>query len=487
MWTHCKSRLISIVSILIVLPISLLSQASWQYVETPDSCEFIEAVVFSNGKIICLSDSCGIYLYTVSDGSFQSILDTRESSNVRFVPRSITTTNKNEIVIVGHAIYNDSAENKQLHPRVYRSNDSGLTWSVYESEEYGKYQQVRVVRENGLVIAFEKRVPFTINDYDSYSVFVQVLLLNENTADMGIVLDTLSRWNEELSSCYLDDHSTMRLTSDREFGVSLTSLTPCQLGILDPPESIRYPIRGWFSYDGGQTFPDDYWVPQDPWGTMWSRNDSYYGPLYLTGDFWIGSNSARYQQEMLISRDQGKSWRIERIPISHGTDSLSIAELNPAIIRDRLAAGCYRQEYTGPQDVFAFGTFNLDDGFFRVEHRDTLKLWRPSPVFASESGYALVTFVPHGMYVRIPSEISSVDVESRYSLRVYPSPAADEITVAGTTETDTLLVESILGNRVMELHNKGFTTTFDISSLPSGPYVLRNGSTSQALLFHVLR
>ena len=82
------------------------------------------------------------------------------------------------------------------------------------------------------------------------------------------------------------------------------------------------------------------------------------------------------------------------------------------------------------------------------------------------------------------------------SLRVYPNPATDALTVdftTATTDPTTLLLTNLLGQRVRSLTERGLapgshTRTLDLRGLPAGQYILTvqmaDGTQSRVVLAH---
>lgn len=479
MWTHFTRGLLAILINVIALTVGLTAQAEWHYIETP-GCEFVECVIIADGEALCQSDSCGIFRVLFKDSiAFPLQIG---SDTLKFVPRSIAISKTGVVHVVGHQIDYSVDHNRATIPKHYYSTNQGITWieTKHEIGIYGKYQSVRVLDDESLLIAYEQSTPYRGNDFEFDTFQVVIIKLRDQQIVNTAVLSSTSSTNGFSCFGYYLDYYTVWLTTDGFKRVAAVDVSPCYRG-PDPGIFAPYGYNRFYSYDGGRDFPD-HLGPRGEWDMSQSRPDRIFDPLYLTRDFWIDD----YRFNEGISRDQGNTWKDERIPISDRADSVSISKVWPAIIRDRIAAGTFVQETIGDTlFVVVFGTFNLDDGVFNVEHRDTLR-HGAYMVSASQSGYAVAPG-GYGVFVREPSGISSVDEESRGILRVYPNPANNEITIAGTNEADQVRIESIQGIRVTEFHAGGFSTTINISSLPSGPYVLRNGSTSQALLFHVLR
>ena len=68
------------------------------------------------------------------------------------------------------------------------------------------------------------------------------------------------------------------------------------------------------------------------------------------------------------------------------------------------------------------------------------------------------------------------------TLNLYPNPATNQVTIAGITAGDIIMVSDISGRQVMQLRAMSETQTIDISTLRAGVYVLSAGNARGKLV-----
>ncbi|MFN5875863.1 MAG: T9SS type A sorting domain-containing protein, partial [Ignavibacteria bacterium] len=65
------------------------------------------------------------------------------------------------------------------------------------------------------------------------------------------------------------------------------------------------------------------------------------------------------------------------------------------------------------------------------------------------------------------------------TLTVYPNPASKSVTFGSNVPFETITISNVLGTHIAELRN---TTTFDVSSLAPGTYVVSGQRGAQRIV-----
>ncbi len=466
---HPYRRVASIAVALLWAIAELCAQeATWKYVETPENCAFYECEFVDDSSMICISDSCGVY--RLSAPTWQAEKLTVDSSDWRFVPRSIARSIDGAVHIVGHrTTWHISLKSRELVPMHFTSTDRGATWNIvaHPEAQYGKYQSMRCSRtDNSCVIGYDRFVPVAEDDHlvDTHQLVINVY---EN-ADLRSSIAVLSRStlpyvpSRECPGGAHQDEWTFDLTYDGTGGIAFDVVFRCDLGYMS--HEPRYSQSKYYSSDRGKTFP----VAVHSIGPNYGQRDyvryRYLTPNYLASDFWTDGS--------ILSRDQGKSWNRELTAVSGTSDSVKPGLLQPAIMRGRTAVG---SRFAGFLDserrmfVYEFGVFNLDFGAFMVEHRDTL-VNGPRLARASARGYAVVPLGSNGLYVRTPRQLSSVDRIRESSVMIHPNPATNTITLTGLLDGEEIVLYSLYGERLLSTTTTDSNHLLDVSHLASGSY-----------------
>lgn len=470
-------RLVASIAVALLWAIAGLcaQEATWKYVETPDNCAFYECEFVDDSSMICISDSCGVYRLSAPNWQAEKLIV--DSSDWRFVPRSIARSIDGAVHVVGHrTTWHISLKSRELVPMHFTSSDRGVTWNIVAHPEarYGKYQSMRCSRtDNSCVIGYDRYVPVADDDHlvDTHQLVINVY---EN-ADLRSSIAVLSRStlpyvpSREYPGGAHQDEWTFDLTYDGTGGIAFDVVFRCDLGYMS--HEPRYGQSKYYSSDRGKTFP----VAVHSTGPNYGRLDyvryRYRTPNYLSRDFWTDG--------LYLSRDQGMTWNKELIAVPDRADSVNAGLLQSSILRGRTAVGCHFVGYLDSERqmaIYEFGLFNLDYGGFIVEHRDTLQGWRDVPLArGSAQGNAVVPLGSNGMYVRTPHHLSSVDRIRESTIVIHPNPAINTITLTGLLDGEEIVLYSLYGERLLSTTTTGSDHLLDVSHLASGSYGISVG------------
>lgn len=122
---HPYRRVASIAVALLWAIAELCAQeATWKYVETPENCAFYECEFVADSSMICISDSCGVYRLSAPTWQAEKLIV--DSSDWRFVPRSIARSIDGAVHVVGHrTTWHISLKSRELMPMHFTSTDRG--------------------------------------------------------------------------------------------------------------------------------------------------------------------------------------------------------------------------------------------------------------------------------------------------------------------------------------------------------------------------
>ena len=120
-----------------------------------------------------------------------------------------------------------------------------------------------------------------------------------------------------------------------------------------------------------------------------------------------------------------------------------------------------------------------------VSSTDTFKVWVPyGEGFISSERFILTDSID-------PCDFSYVAINSFDDIEVYPNPANDKLYIrsASSIRANTFTIYNMLGEKIMtgELSGTGAMTVADISSLPSGLFLLTISSSRKILSLKVLK
>ena len=62
--------------------------------------------------------------------------------------------------------------------------------------------------------------------------------------------------------------------------------------------------------------------------------------------------------------------------------------------------------------------------------------------------------------------------KSKELYKVYPNPVPDVLTISGDLPIQNILIVDMFGNELIRMHDAGYQTRIDISSLDVGTYIL---------------
>lgn len=454
---------------------NITAQPRWEFLQSPGGCGFYECAWSTTGMLYCTSDTCGVWRYTLSTRRFDSLVIDPSGANV-IVPRSVDIDNSGKVHIVGTKIDLSKPINQQMRPFYCTSTDDGETWqhqNVLE-DSYGSFQVVRCMQNGTVLIAAEVRYPI-LKYYSSHdSVKVGIVTISEAAYNVKM----LSKKTTSVNCSAGDDYYTIRMTTDRYVGVAERDLAPCYVG--RDPGSPYYSYRMWLSNDGGNTFSDSIY-PSKP------EHFGYYRPYrypnyrnYLAPDYWIIRDS--------VTRDQGKTKFVDTRALSDGSGTILIDQSHSSLINGRLAVDFTSQGKSPDSSLnCVLGTFSLDGGNFNIEHRQSVFVSSVYPSSGNTKGYAVIPIRPQGLFVRIPDSSTTVDDASAESLRIYPNPGDDMVTVSGLTPDQEVTVMTMQGRVVYTAKSYGYSTTLDLSTLAVGSYLVRTSDGQSHQLLQVMR
>ncbi len=466
---HPYRRVASIAVALLWAIAELCAQeATWKYVETPENCAFYECEFVDDSSMICISDSCGVY--RLSAPTWQAEKLTVDSSDWRFVPRSIARSIDGAVHIVGHrTTWHISLKSRELVPMHFTSTDRGATWNIvaHPEAQYGKYQSMRCSRtDNSCVIGYERRVPIEESDnlIDTHDVVINVIDNNALQPSRSFLFRSTTPGIPSMScpGGAHQDEFTFRLTYDGVNGIAIDLVAPCDLGYMS--HARRYHRHKYYSFDRGVTFPVEVHYPDNQWGLLEYTRIRFWPPNYLAADYWTDGQN--------LSRDQGKTWSNELIPVLGTADSVASGHLRPSLLHGRTAVGSrFLASFDSAARVliYEFGIFNLDNGGFIVEHRDTLKS-AVQLARASDKGYAVVPLRSNGLFVRTPSQASSIRIRNESAINIHPNPATNTITLTGLLDGEEIVLYSLYGERLLSTTTTDSNHLLDVSHLASGSY-----------------
>lgn len=316
------------------------------------------------------------------------------------------------------------------------------------------------------MIGYDRYVPVAEDDYlvDTHQLVINVYENDDLRSSVAVWVRSGIPYvpSRNCPGGAHQDEWTFGLTYDGTGGIAFDVVSPCDLGYMS--HEPCYGQSKYYSSDRGKTFP----VAVHSTGPNYGRLDyvryRYRTPNYLASDFWTDG--------YVLSRDQGKSWNGELIAVSGTRDSLNPGHLEPAIMRGRTAVG---SRFVASIDsaerklMYQFGIFNLDNGGFIIEHRDTLKSGSRL-ARASAKGYAVIPLVANGLYVRTPDQLSSVDRIRESRVMIHPNPAFNTITLTGLLDREEIVLYSLYGERLLSTTTTDSNHLLDVSHLASGSY-----------------
>jgi len=451
---------------------SLCAQdATWKYVKTPNNCEFYECEFADDSTMICISDSCGVYRLSPPEWRAEKVVV--DSSDWRFVPRSIARSMDGAVHIVGHrTTWHISLKSRELVPMHFTSSDGGITWSTvaHPEAQYGKYQCIRCSRtDNSIVIGYDRYVPGAEDDYlvDTHQLVINVYENNDLRSSVAVWVTSGTPYipSRNCPGGAHQDEWTFELTYDGSGGIAFDIVSPCDLGYMS--HEPRYGRSKYYSSDRGKTFPVEWHSTGPNFGRRTYVRSGNFSPIYLAPDYWTDGP--------YLSRDKGTTWNEISIPVSGTLDSTYPRFLHPSVLSSRTAVGSrFARSMDSGMATYEFGVFNLDVGGFVVEHRDTLKNGVRS-ARASTKGNAVVPLHSDGIFVRTPSQLSSVDRIRESTVKIHPNPATNEIMLTGLRDGEELVLYSLFGEHLLSTTASSADHRLQVSHLASGTYGISVG------------
>jgi len=85
-------------------------------------------------------------------------------------------------------------------------------------------------------------------------------------------------------------------------------------------------------------------------------------------------------------------------------------------------------------------------------------------------------------FVGVTTDIVTVAADDAEGLRIYPNPAVDVVTVAGSSALGTVEIYSLDGRLVKVVEATDYSTTVEVGDLAKGSYVVRAGGRTERMI-----